>query len=163
MNNIKMLAIFSVLSCLVVTTSVSAKQADLASKVKACSEIADNQTRLSCYDQLNDKRTSVAVVSAKPSLTDQQVDSFAKEQVKKTKAEKIKEVNTITLTIDELSKTLHGYWKITFTNGQKWQQKDSTRLKLKQGEQVTLTKGTFGAIYLKKENANKRIKVKRLK
>ena len=37
------------------------------------------------------------------------------------------------------------------------------RLRLKEGDLVVITKGALGAVYLQKENTNKRIKVKRLK
>ncbi|MFT5003340.1 MAG: hypothetical protein ACI952_001693, partial [Flavobacteriales bacterium] len=36
-------------------------------------------------------------------------------------------------------------------------------LRLTQGDLVVITKGALGAVYLQKENTNKRIKVKRLK
>jgi Na+-transporting NADH:ubiquinone oxidoreductase subunit NqrC len=73
------------------------------------------------------------------------------------------EVDNIVLTIDKLKKMLRGEWKITFTNGQVWQQKDSLRLSLKEGQDVKISKGALSSYYLKKEQNNKRIKVKRLK
>ena len=111
--------------------------------------------------------------SAKPSaikaepiitgLTAEQVDSFSKEQVKKTAEESAKEIDSITLTISKLSKSPYGEWRITFENGQRWQQKDNYKLSLKTGQRVILTKGSLSSVYLQKENTTKRIKVKRLK
>jgi hypothetical protein len=62
-----------------------------------------------------------------------------------------------------LSKSVRGQWQIYFTNGQYWQQKDNINLWLKVGDQVELIKGGLGAVFLKKHDINKRIKVRRLK
>jgi hypothetical protein len=83
--------------------------------------------------------------------------------VKKTAEEKAKEIDSITLTISQLSKSPYGQWKITFDNGQRWQQKDNHKLSLKTGQRVILTKGAISSVFLQKENSTKRIKVKRLK
>lgn len=93
----------------------------------------------------------------------QLVDDFGKEQIKKTTAEHVRDIKHIRLTISDLSKNPYGKWNISFENGQKWQQKDSIKLNLKKGQQVTLSKGALTAIYLQKENSSKRIKVKRLR
>ncbi len=154
-----MVALCSVVSCLLLPQAVSAKETSLTEKIQFCSEINKDKKRLSCFDQLSKKQPEVAKVG----LTTQEVDSFAKEHVKKTEEELAKEINSISLTISKVSKTLRGELKITFSNGQKWQQKDSIRMKLKIGEKVSLHKGAFGSVYLQKESGNKRIKVKRLK
>ena len=96
-------------------------------------------------------------------FTATQVDSFSKEQVTKTAEEKAKEIDSIVLTISKLKKVGRGQWKITFSNGQQWLQKDTTKLKLKVDEEVTLSKGALSSVFLQKENTNKRMKVKRLK
>jgi hypothetical protein len=95
-------------------------------------------------------------------LTAKQIDNFSKEQVKKTSQEIATEVNTISLTISKLSKSLRGQWQIFFANGQQWQQKDNINLRLKVGDKVQLIKGALGSVFLKKQNTNKRIKVRRL-
>jgi hypothetical protein len=95
-------------------------------------------------------------------LTATQIDNFSKEKVKKTSQEIADEVNTISLTISKLSKSLRGQWKIFFANGQHWQQKDNINLRLKVGDKVQLIKGALGSVFLKKEDTNKRIKVRRL-
>ena len=136
-----------------------------------CSNISDNLARLTCFDSyiMNNK---AVVVKAENDIskseshltrTDQDIDNFAKEQLKKTDEERTKEITAITLTISTLSKTAYGKWNISFENGQQWQQKDSTKLNLKIGQRVVLSKGALSAIYLQKENSKKRIKVKRLK
>jgi len=159
MKDMKMLALYSVVSCLFLTQAVSAKEPSLTAKVQSCSKIIQDTARLSCFDQLSKKQPKIVQAG----LTTQEIDLFAKEHVKKTDEELAKEINSITLIISKVSKTLRGELKITFSNGQKWQQKDGKKMKLKVGEQVSLHKGALGSVYLQKENGNKRIKVKRLK
>lgn len=169
---IEKLSYCAFIGCLLLPQAVIAKQADLAEKVKACSEVASNQARLSCFDQLTAKQDTKAespktsglkATGLKTELSAAQVDQFSKEQLEKTAEEKANEVRSISLTISKLEKTQRKQWKITFANGQQWLQKDNTKLKLKQGEQVMLSKGAISSVFLEKENSNKRIKVKRLK
>jgi len=148
---------------------------DLTKSIQKCSEISSNQQRLSCFDQLAEplinssaastanvveKITPIVVVKTEQAKA---IDDFAKEHIEKTDKQKTEEIQSIELTISELKKLIRGEWVITFENGQKWQQKDSTHLKLAVGGKVILAKGTFSAIYLKKVGSNKRMKVKRLK
>ena len=151
-----------VFSCLL-TKSVLAKETELAGQVQACGQISDSTARLACFDQLTTKQSSTRENPATIQLTAQQVDTFAKEHVEKTADEKANEILSISLTIRKLEKDVRGKWKISFDNGQKWQQKDTTKLKLKQGDKVILTKGALSSVFLRKENTNKRMKVKRLK
>lgn len=169
----------------------ASSDANLRHALKTCAELADNNQRLSCFDQLvkpivnaskkptiktttaalppiNKQETSTTIVEAKSKPSEaqikaQQEDDFAKEHIKKTDEQKTQEIKRIELTISKLSKLMHGEWKISFENGQKWQQKDTGRIRLKIGDKVTLEKGTLGAIYLKTSNSNKSIRVKRLK
>jgi len=159
MKSIEKLFFCALVGCLLLSKPVFAEQTDLAVKVKSCSKINDSQARLSCFDELSNKPSK----TVQAELTTQQEDAFAKGHVKKTDEELAKEINSITLTISKVSKALRGELKITFSNGQKWLQKDGHKMKLKVGETVTLQKGALGSVYLKKANSKKRIKVKRLK
>lgn len=169
----------------------ASSDANLRHALLTCAELGNNNQRLSCFDQLvkpivnaskkqvikasptvvppvNKPEDSAIIVEvkSKPSaaqLKAQQEDDFAKEHIKKTEEQKTQEIKSIELTISKLSKLMHGEWKISFENGQKWQQKDTGRIRLKIGDKVTLEKGTLGAIYLKTSNSNKSIRVKRLK
>lgn len=168
-KKITQLSCYAFVTHLFIAPIVSAKETQLATKILTCSEITDNQSRLGCFDALT-SNNNLVVDTAKPLVIDktmlqaeQQVDDFAKEHVKKTTKELEKEIDSITLTVSKLSKTVRGQWKITFENGQQWQQKDSGTLSLQQGDEVTLTKGAFSSVFLQKENINRRIKVKRLK
>lgn len=169
MTVMNLLTCTALISGLALPFIVQAKAPHLAAEINTCSQISQDQARLTCFDALTQSKTlpaettSKAVTSEKLPLTEQQIDEFAKGHVEKSKEELAKEINSITLTISELTKTLRGQWKIVFENGQKWQQKDNNKFKLKIGQRVTLTKGALSAIFLQKENSNKRIKVKRLK
>ncbi len=157
------LSICILISCLWLVITAPVKASELADNVQACSQIKADQARLTCFDQLTNNQKVIKKAQQTNQLTATQVDSFSKEHVKKTAEEKANEILTIASTISKLTKTSRGQWKITFANGQKWQQKDTIKMKLKEGDQVTLTKGALSSVFLKKENTNKRIKVKRLK
>lgn len=166
MKYIVKLAYCALVSCLLSQT-VYAQQTDLAAKVTSCSKISENQARLNCFDELLIKQAPkvqpAKVAAPKAALTTEQVDSFAKVHLKKTKEELAKEIDQITLVVSKVKKNAYGKMLITFDNGQRWQQKDSNRMKLSTGATVTLHKGALSSVYLQKENGNKRIKVKRLK
>ncbi|TYK66602.1 hypothetical protein [Colwellia echini] len=152
----------------------------LDDNILTCSKIANNQARLSCFDALTqtlsiETNSTINLKNTTAENTDtgvneilaseaekQAIDDFAKDQLKQTSDELAKQVNSIVLTISALSKDPYGKWTIIFENGQKWQQKDSFQLTLTVGQRVMLTKGALSAVYLQKENSNKRIKVKRL-
>jgi hypothetical protein len=163
MNDRTKLYYYAVVSSLLISQTVLAKETELANKVQACVKISQDIKRLSCFDQLKKKQNSTMLESKIVKLSAIQVDGFSKKHIKKTPEEEAKEIKSITLIISALSKTIRGQWKIMFKNGQKWQQKDTARIKLKQGDIVVLTKGVFTSVYLKKENTSRRIKVKRLK
>jgi hypothetical protein len=163
MKNRTQLAYYAVVTSLLISQTVLAKETELSDKVQACSQMSQDTTRLACFDQLTHISNSTILAPKKTALTATQVDDFSKEHVQKTDEEKANEILSISSTISQLTKTSRGQWKLTFDNGQKWQQKDTAKLKLKQGDKVTLTKGALSAVFLQKENMNKRIKVKRLK
>lgn len=168
-KEITQLTCYVLISNLLIAPIVLANDVQLTTEILTCSKITDNESRLMCFDALS-SHNNLMVGVAKSAVVEQatlnsvqQVDDFAKEHVKKTSKELEQEVDSITLTISQLNKTLRGKWKITFENGQKWQQNDSGTLSLKQGDEVTLTKGAFSSVFLQKADTNRRIKVKRLK
>ena len=162
MNKITKLTYFAVVTSLLSQTAI-AEEKSLSDRVQACIKITQDTARLACFDQLISKASAKKAEAQITGLTAKQVDAFSKEQVKKTAEEKAKEIDSITLTISDLSKSPYGQWKITFENGQRWQQKDNYKLSLKTGQRVILTKGAISSVFLQKENGTKRIKVKRLK
>jgi hypothetical protein len=163
MKNRKKLVYYVIATSLLISQTVLAKGVALGDKVEVCSKISQDTARLVCFDQLTQVNNSPELVPQITAMTAAQVDDFSKSHVKKTDEEKAKEILSISLTISKLEKTVRGQWRLTFKNGQKWQQQDTAKLRLTQGDLVVITKGALGAVYLQKENTNKRIKVKRLK
>ena len=166
MINTKNLILIVTLSVAALSPTIQAK--DLTAQLDTCSKVVADKARLKCFDQIVFTKELPAVIGKtqdqqSSTFTATQVDSFSKEQVTKTAEEKAKEIDSIVLTISKLKKVGRGQWKITFSNGQQWLQKDTTKLKLKVDEEVTLSKGALSSVFLQKENTNKRMKVKRLK
>ncbi len=161
MNNSNRLASSIIVVSLFFTQTVLAKES--LQQLEDCVRISQDTARLACFDKLTEKLSSKSVEASTTQVITQQVDDFSKEHIEKTAEEKANEVLSISLIVKTLKKVGRGQWKITFNNGQQWQQKDATRFKLKEGDKVTLTKGALGSVFLQKENTNKRMKVKRLK
>ncbi len=189
MNNLNRLTSSIIVVSLFFTQITLAKES--LDQLEDCVKISQDTARLACFDKLTEKISnksvevnttqlitqqvgdsskkhieninSKSVAASTTQLITQQVDDFSKEHIEKTAEEKANEVLSISLLVDTLKKVGRGQWKITFKNGQQWQQKDTTRFKLKEGDKVTLTKGALGSVFLQRENTNKRMKVKRLK
>jgi hypothetical protein len=135
-----------------------------------CAAISNNNIRLACFDKLVSRQEEkpivrvTTVVSAtvdKKSVQQKNVDDFAKEHLKKSKADQ--GPSSIFSTVTKVKQLLRGQWVIYLKNGQKWQQTDTARIKFKVGSKIRLDKGAMGAIYLYKEGSQRNIKVKRLK
>lgn len=75
-----------------------------------------------------------------------------------------KQTNQVRFVIKSVSKSLRGKYKFKFENGQMWEQKDTDKYgKFKAGETVIIKRGVLDAFYLKKPDANRTIRVKRVK
>jgi len=157
------------------------------STFQSCVNIGNDIARLACFDKLSNtlklknilasssvksttqvssetlsKTTIPAAIATTPVSISQKESDFAKEHLKKTDTEKAKEVTSITTTVKKLKKLVRGQWVIYLENGQKWQQKDTTKMKLKVGDTIRLKKGAMSAVYLYKADSHKNIRVKRL-
>jgi len=161
-------------------------QADTLTELQQCAATKDSLVRLVCYDNVmkslntgvsSHTATSNKVRPTQPAVTGQATpyrptttqtvviqqpkskeDSFGQED--KQKKDELDKVNFV---IKSVKKDVRNKWLITFENGQVWQQTESGYLKLSAGDKVELSKGMLSAIYLKKPDSNKRIKVKRKK
>jgi len=70
---------------------------------------------------------------------------------------------SIIATISSVKQLVRGQWVFYFENGQKWQQQDTIKIKLKVGDTVRLKKGSMETVYLFKEGSHRNMRVKRLK
>jgi hypothetical protein len=164
--------------------------ASINSGLESCAKIQSDNQRLKCFDHLVqqhskivttreeskasvllvdkiaptvskiDKTPVVTKVVKAPKVT-KDVDNFSKQHLKKTKEER--GPDSINAIISKVKKLLRGQWVIYLENGQKWQQTDAGKIKLKVGDKIRLKKGSIGAVYLSKEGVNRNIRVKRLK
>ena len=89
----------------------------------------------------------------------QQQASFGNEAIKRPE-DIIKQLKAKVI---KIQKAPYGELIITFDNGQVWRQTDSTRLKLRKDSVVIIKRGALGSFFIGKENANKRIRAKRVK
>ena len=174
-----MLKKITLLSLLTASTFVGVNtslQANTLTKLNQCSTVKDSLERLVCYDELvkevnSGNPSQPATVQTSSELTKPQnltpvaaprsaADNFGREHIRSR--EEIDAVKNIRFTVEEAEQDQYGSWLITFTNGQKWKQTDGTTLRLKPNQEVELQRGVLGAIFLKRLDANKRIRVKRL-
>ncbi|OUR63209.1 hypothetical protein A9Q74_03115 [Colwellia sp. 39_35_sub15_T18] len=167
----------SMLFCSLSFVSFAGNETKLTNQLTQCGQISPADARLACFDDLLKGASTRAVLPAnnatalvatvpttiaqvQPSAT-KQVDDFAKEHLKKTSTEQ--GLDSITSPITKLKKLIRGQWVISLENGQQWQQKDTTKMKLKVGDTVRMKKAAMGAVYLYKEGSHRNIRVKRLK
>ncbi|GLX80660.1 hypothetical protein [Thalassotalea eurytherma] len=169
---IKKVVQVALVSCLFIGVS----QANtIESSLKTCADIVASTERLACYDKLAKtfKTPKVAVATqaqevAKPAAIvapvvsqEQKEAEFGDHHLKKDK--KPNELDRVQFTIAKISYSGKKKLKLTFENGQRWNQSDTETLRLKVGDKVELFKGAWSAIYLKKVGFNRKIRVKRVK
>ena len=169
---INLLTLFSAFVVSISSDVFADINSDLVFGLSSCSKISHDKQRLVCFDQLvqnNVTSSSLVKVSDGSVLQIEQVksaeakkiDDFSKEDLKKTQENK--GPDSITATIINVKKLIRGQWVVYLENGQKWQQQDSAKIKLKVGDHIRLKKGSMGAVYLFKEGSHRNIRVKRLK
>jgi hypothetical protein len=165
-------ALFGLL-CTIISTGVLANNNSiLVEGLSHCMHVSNDQERLACFDKLSEKNLAPLSTTSVPEVKEvvaaventelaeaKRIDDFAKETLKKPK----EEIEGITATVSGLKKLIRGQWVIDLENGQRWQQTDTTILKLAVGDRINLEKGSFGSVYLFKEGLNRNIRVKRLK
>ncbi|WP_159816810.1 hypothetical protein [Colwellia sp. 20A7] len=165
-------ALLSLFFVVISTNALANQKSDLTDGLSHCMQVSNDQQRLKCFDLLSNKyitplssvpESQVKEVVSKVEPIKQEeakrIDDFAKETLKKPE----KDIEGITGTISNLKKLIRGQWVIYLENGQKWQQTDTTSLKLLVGDRINLEKGSFGSVYLSKDGLNRTIRVKRLK
>lgn len=105
-------------------------------------------------------KTASASVTSTPEKAKQAEERLGEKYLSKSDKQ---EPESFVFTIAALRKDKRKKWQLDFDNGQRWKQIDSEVLFLKVGDKVEMKEGFFGVVYLKKLNANKKIKVKRQK
>lgn len=142
-----------------------------------CKSVSNAIQRLACYDKLatNLQNAGVPAASYRPALpTQSAVQSPATPNVapqpnyvpeNEFGLEHKRPVETMSDTmvaaITQLSADPYGKKKLVLDNGTVWKQADASRLKLKEGQKVTIKRGVLGAFYLTVDGLNRSMKVKR--
>lgn len=155
----------------------SAYARGLADEIQACRTKTNNVERLVCYDELAQRvsvkssKVKAGIVSQPKPQPDTVVESplvalDSKEDIKEFgrehKRSLDKEAQSITSTIVSIKETARGKKIVTLENGSRWQQSDSSRLKIKEGQKVLIKRGMVGAFFLKVDGLNRTMKVKRI-
>ena len=164
----KLTTIITVFTCLFSPLSF----ASILEEGEKCTEIKSNKLRLSCFDQLfaknsarlqQETRTKAQLEAQAKAAAEHALEVKATNEQTfglKKKTDTEQKLHLIVATVDA---TPYGNLKLKFKNGQVWKQTDSTRLRLKSGDAVIISRGAFGSFNLKKVTSNKKIKVKRIK
>ncbi len=152
-----------------------------------CAKTSDSLQRLVCYDNVVHTMTEkvdviesatlqeskelpkVAALPATPAPSSEILaerkpmdpeESFGAERqyIKK------EQVDEVRFTVKSVTKTTRGKLKVSFENGQIWQQKDTDNFaKYVAGDIAIIKRGVFDSFYMKKPDANRTIRVKRIK
>lgn len=172
---------FFYLSLLLAATTAQAQT--IESALKACTQQENSLKRLVCYDNLVKNlnqyhglnkavsqtsphfpsrpmrhKADIAAVT-KPDTGSSSTDGFG---MRKQQAAS-EELDKITSQATKVTESLRGYLIVTLENGQVWRQIDNESMKIKQGNTVFVERAALGSFRMGKPNANKRIRVKRVK
>lgn len=107
--------------------------------------------------------TGASQLAASTAELTTQEQAFGANHIKSKNKDQTQQDKVFEFEVAEIKKDPLGKLKFYFTNGQRWKQSDTSRLNVKKGDHVILKEGFLGAIYLKKMNSNKKIRVKRVK
>ena len=117
-------------------------------------------------DKTNQQQHKVRHQAPLPVITNEQEDNTNQQQAEfgQENNQRLKKfINQIQATINKIEKTPYGKLVITLDNQQVWRQTDSTRLNLRKNNVIIIERGAFGSFFISKENANKRIRAKRMR
>jgi hypothetical protein len=141
--------------------------ARIPSEFVTCSRIKKNSERLACYDKALDYlRTPAAAAAAAPSAeTSFGIKSGAAESRRAVveHSEPDDALETLTGRITSLTEDGQGMSIVTLDNGQTWRQlTGSTKLALKAGDEVTISRASFGS-FLMSIPTGRPLRVRRVK
>lgn len=166
-------------------TATANASASLQAKLLSCQSETDSLKRLVCYDNVvktlssdlsaPQAKTNAAVVSAsanestmptpiEPQSMPKTIQVNAEDIFGREAKFKSNQIDEVRFTIKSATLSHRKKWRFVFENGQKWEQKDTDRFgKFAAGQEVIIKRGVMNAFYLKKPNANRTIRVKRIK
>ncbi len=156
------------LSALVVVSCASAAHADVPA-ILACTDVADGQARLKCFDREATKlKTDMEEAQKRKfSLFGFQIPFTGAEDNPDQPKEPVlgpKEVNQISAHLNGWAKGYTGHVQFTLDNGQTWQIQDTTGVPLtqKDGTPVVIARNLFGGFFMSLNGRDTRLTVIRL-
>jgi len=137
----------------------------LQAQLSDCKKIADNNSRLACFDQIHlpapqqtpAVQPSQAASNAAPAvvLTEQDFGFEHKAEVK----DKLQASTTMQL--KKLTTTAYGLLVFTFENGQVWRQVSKETFPAKAGKTYVLGRGALNSFFLNEEGSGRKTRVRR--
>ncbi|MBU1439216.1 MAG: hypothetical protein KKF79_17855 [Gammaproteobacteria bacterium] len=151
---------------ILLTPAAFATSVDLKTQLQSCQQIAEEEQRLSCFDQivsqldLSATTEATSTAAAEKSVVPQPEEMKAKFGLKKPNREaQVQEISSLVKsTAFDLRKKL----VITLENGQQWRQTDQAQLNIQAGDRCTVKRGALGSFLLGIEGVNKKIRVRRV-
>lgn len=156
----------------------------LSNALLKCSDEKNSLKRLVCYDQLSDSykqyedvpQSTITRIQTTGNANSQADGSVYSNTVPQAQLDSEKEQlglaqriskedreKKIYYTIKQSSVDVSGKLILTMDNGQVWYQTDTVSLILNENDKVYIERGALGSFFLSKDNARKRIRVKRRK
>ena len=169
---IKKAIIFSVLFASAGSFGNPARAQQIQSFIE-CSKIADNISRLACFDRAAQKISGAVATHDSPPTRKQEINNFGKQQLRASpvravreaqKTAEKKELKDIRLKVVKHVYTSTRKFVLFMENGQVWKQKDDGRIRLPGGEfYVEIKKGMIGGYNMIVPTRKSLVKVKRLR
>jgi hypothetical protein len=169
----------------------AAQASDAESAAMACVNIEADDKRLACYDRVfmhttakkEQKHTvpeaDMKVVAAPeaplkaterpinevpPAVVSEQaaMDNFGAENLSR-KEDNSDELSELSALVASVSEDPRGRRTFVLANGQVWKEDENSRVRVKEGTQIVISKGAFSAYYLKRAGTSRSVRVSRTK
>ncbi len=142
---------------------------------KDCAKIESDEKRLACYDDIfravkKAKKVEKleSVESSRPQeqvrakqISQSEIEEFGAEKIAKPIADN--SPTEITSKVTKIVADSRGFRIFTLNTGQVWKEKEKSRLKVDEGDQVIVEKGFLSSYFLSTPDSNRRSKVTRIK
>lgn len=164
-----MLRKMTLVTLFVVLSSPALANSSVADAVKQCAQTQNSLQRLVCFDRIaarlqdySDEVLPEAVQRQTPTIVPPKAVANAETKVADFGRAEVVE-DTLIARVASLSYDRNDYFTVTLNNGQVWRQTEVSRIKISEGDKVTIEQGVFGSFILKSEASNRTARVKRVK
>lgn len=127
---------------------------DMPSSILRCTAIADDQSRLACFDRATASQRAPDIVS--PKYAEAQASAAAPDAAKPADPPE-----WLRGTASSVERRGDGTWRLVLDDGSTWAQADpAQQWFLKSGDEIELRKGMLGAWFVRKEGRNTALRVR---